>query len=81
MLVFCCPEARQPALYAVFQGLNLFLGVRQKTAHRLRKRRKSAEDGATAPKTAQLLRGRRRTAAVWLRADPAYNVFFRSLLV
>jgi hypothetical protein len=80
VLVFCCPEARQGALYAVSQGLNFFLGLRPKKAHRLRKRRKNAEDGATAPKTAQRLRGRRRTAVVWLRAEPVYNVLFRGVV-
>ncbi len=40
VLVFCCPEARQGALYAVSQGLNLFLGG-------------PTENGASEPKTAQ----------------------------
>jgi hypothetical protein len=64
MLVFCCPEARQPALYAVSQGLNLFLGgptengaSAPKTAQKLRRRRNSSEDGVTAPRPSPNRRG------------------------
>ncbi len=64
MLVFCCPEARQGALYAVIQGLNLFLGgptengaLAPKTSQKRRRRRNSSEDDAAAPEPSPNRRG------------------------